>query len=582
MAGTPLMSLIALLAVAATGTTTVLVARQLSAPTAKPLVGVCLFLFATALSQFVGLVSPSLWAATTGTAGAQLSAESLVALALALTLPAAGLWLLFALVHTGRGSQFRRQVTVLVLGLLGIFYSTSAYLWFQNGFAFSTETLLPPLATGLFLFAGLAALATMLIVEAALRRNAVPLGEAVTLALGASLFVYGPMVAFQLGRPILVVVPLILSSSLLALAVHRYPVFETLPVARIAARDRLVEEIDDAVLLVDEQGRVVDSNPAARALFAVAPETDGDTRLSTLASDVPPPEELVANTGPVRLQTGGQTLAVTGDRVTDERDRAVGYLVLCRDVSDRTRRERRLRVLTRFLAQTLDEPMAAVAARAEQITAASRSADTGGGGPAESDDQPPSALAREIRQTSGSLKRLVTATRRVERALSEQRTASCNVGAAVREIATELEGELRVDYQSESEISAPVDPSLLRAVVRLLLEDWLERYPAAIGLTVGATGQGAALIELSPVSPVAAGESGSNGEDSGGLSNAQGEPTATAADGGAAVALSRLALEHAGGVVERPAADRSTVRIRFGTASQFADADRRPDTGERA
>jgi len=114
-----------------------------------------------------------------------------------------------------------------------------------------------------------------------------------------------------------------------------------------AARSTIVETMGDGTLVLDEDGRISDANPAARTLLA-----DADGALVGRHID-----SVIEKWG--RLRTGGdgrrdwEELAVTvdGDErflevettpFTDRFDEAVGTLVVLRDVTDRKRREQRL------------------------------------------------------------------------------------------------------------------------------------------------------------------------------------------------------------------------------------------------
>jgi PAS domain-containing protein len=555
-------SSVGLLAVVSTAATTALVARRRSAPTATPLLGVCSSLLAVAVClALVGTPSPVRSAVATAT-GVRLPGDLWIAPTLGLALPANGLWLLFAVGHTGRGSRLRRQVTAVVVVVVGTCYAASALVLSGGGSGAgplagdsAVTAVVGVLATGLFFTSALATLGSLFVLEAGLRRNAVPLGEGLTLAAGASLFVYAPVVAYNLDRPVLAAALLIGASLLLALAVERYPVFQALPVARIAARDGLVDGIDDGVVLVDERGRVVELNPAAASLFDV-PSTGADRPpLDAVVPDAPAPAALAAADGPHRIGTGDRHLEVTASAVADEFGRSVGHLLVVRDVTERERRERRLRLLTRFLAGTVGDRTATVARRAARLT------DEAGGDEAPTSAADASALAGEIRRTTGSLQRLVAATRRVERALSDRRTGPCDVLEVLRDAAAERDrASVTVEAADlDSGVAAPVDPSVFRAVVDLLLEALIARRHA-VRLVVRSRTSGLAIAFRAERPPTAE-DRGSRPGAADGTSPARGPEHALTAPGDGAsqsaddepstVALGRLALEHAGSRIDR-------------------------------
>ncbi len=570
-------SLVGLLAVVSTVATAVLVARRRPAPTATPLLGVCLSLVGIALSAAVAGTPSPVRAAVVDAAGVGLSGELWIVLALGVALPANGLWLLFAVRHTGRGSRSRRRVPALVAVAVGACYTAPAYALFGPagvGDGTVVAAVADALATGLFFTSALATLGSLLLLEAALRRNAVPVGEGVTLAAGASLFTYAPVIAYNLGEPAMVAALLVGASLLLAAAVGRYPVFDALPVARIAARDGLVEATDDAVVLADERGRVVELNPAAVSLFDAYPVGAARPPLDAVVPGAPDPAVLAAADRPHRLRVNGRRLEVTAGAVADEFGRSVGYLLVFRDVTGRERRERRLRLLTEFLATTVGDRAATAARRAARLT------DEGGSGADDAVD--PTTIGGEIRRTAGSLQRLVAATRRVERALSDHETGTCDVLTVLRDVVARRDRTtltVAADV-AEAEVTAPVDPAVLRAVVDLLIED-----------LTGHRGRTAELVvERAPETTVTVRVDGSPAADEPGPPAESGR---SADEEASTVALSRLALERAGGRVERAdgslrvllPTDRSTATAaaddrRGGGAGPDRSAGREP-TGDR-
>ncbi len=560
-------SIAGFLAVVSTSVTAALVARRRSAPTATPLLGVCLLLTAMAVSSVaVGVPSPVRTAAV-DTTGAVFPDDLRTALTLGLALPANGLWLLFAVRHTGRGSRPRRIVTSLVVIAVGLCYVVPAYILFGPETVVdgpAVAAVASALASGLFFVSALATLGSLFVLEATLRRNAVPLGEGLTLVAGASLFVYAPIVAYNLDRPVAVPVLLVGASLLLGGAVERYPVFEVLPAARIAARDTLIEETEDAILLADRVGRVVELNPAATSLFDT-PQTGADRPpLDVVVSGLPSLATLAAADEPHRFSTDNKHFEVDTSAVTDEFERPVGYLLVCRNVTERERRERRLRLLTRFLASTVGDRTATVASQATRLTEAGDSADVS------RSTVDPAALAAEMRRTTGSLQRLVAATRRVERALSTRSTDPSDVLTVLRETVTERDrATLSVTADvSETGVTAPVDPAVFQAIVDLLLEDWLGRHH----------GHGARLVvQRSRESEISitfrAGQS-PDAEECGPCerSHSTGEEPST-------VTLSRLALEHAGGQVKRAVDGSLCIALPTDPSRATAPADDRREPG---
>ena len=132
-------------------------------------------------------------------------------------------------------------------------------------------------------------------------------------------------------------------------AIFRLRLLDLVPVAREA----LVEELPDGVLVVDEAGRVLDLNPAARALLGVRGEDHGAALapLRRLLAGPIPAE-------PVRVETGAAEGARRLEvRVTPVRDRgggAGGRLLVLRDLTEGERRDRSLALQRAYLEQLFE------------------------------------------------------------------------------------------------------------------------------------------------------------------------------------------------------------------------------------
>jgi PAS domain S-box-containing protein len=138
-----------------------------------------------------------------------------------------------------------------------------------------------------------------------------------------------------------------LSGAVFFWAIFRLRLLDLVPVAREA----LVEEMADAILVVEEGGAVLDLNPAARALLGCG--DDAEPSLGSLAGLVegPLPEGPVS----VRLDvaTAGGVRRMDA-RVTPLRDRAgltAGRLLVLRDLTDAERQEGALAMQRAYLEQ---------------------------------------------------------------------------------------------------------------------------------------------------------------------------------------------------------------------------------------
>jgi len=565
-----LLPLVAFLAVASTGWATAILGRRLSAPTARFLFAVVLVLFVTAIAQFLVVGPAPVRNAVTSLTGLQSPESYWPHLAFGCVLLAAGFWFLFAVQYTGRGERLTRQVAAAVVALWIVFYANA--LWVSLGTVTGTTvTLAGTLGGGLFFMAALATIGVLLVWETTLGRNAVPSSEAAILSAGALSAVYSPGIAANLDQPIVLSVLLIAASLAFVVAVVRYPVFSTLPVARIAARDSLVAELEDAVLIVDRFGRIRDLNPAAATVFDLdQTEAHGRSLQDLLTASIDP--DAVADAAePYRLRTGRETLSVTGQRVTDDRGRWVGHLLVCRDVTERQRRERRLQVLTRLLAGTIREPATSIARRADAI-AADSSADPHGDG-AGADPAPTvtreesSSVGRDMQEIAAVLKDLVASTREVERAIAGQETGSTDVASIVSSLAGEPDDRpIGVESPLPETATAAVDGELLEVVLDLLFEEAAARCESAVRVAVHDGEEGP---EIHLRDDRAAAGSGGIGEIRTDL----------------ALSLSRLALGDAGGRVtvteDGPGGRRLVIELRGAVSDPEGDRQATDSVGDR-
>ena len=144
-----------------------------------------------------------------------------------------------------------------------------------------------------------------------------------------------------------------LTGSVFFWAIFRLRLLDVIPVAREA----LVEELPDGVLVLDDDDRVLDLNPAARALLAPDGEPHG-RRAGELVRPLEP--LLMAARAAERVQDElelngcGRTLDVRITRLHDGRGAPAGRLVVLRDFTERERRERALALQRAYLDQLFE------------------------------------------------------------------------------------------------------------------------------------------------------------------------------------------------------------------------------------
>lgn len=141
------------------------------------------------------------------------------------------------------------------------------------------------------------------------------------------------------------------TSALLAWAIFRLRMFALVPVAR----HQLVESMDDAVCVLDEQARLVEMNPAARRLVGQS----ALTRVGRpMAEALPGIETAMAHEHKemlVTLQTdqGQREYDVRRTSFCDRGGQSLGHLLVLRDVTERMTLERQREALVAELSEAL-------------------------------------------------------------------------------------------------------------------------------------------------------------------------------------------------------------------------------------
>ena len=112
---------------------------------------------------------------------------------------------------------------------------------------------------------------------------------------------------------------------------------------RPIARDRLVEELDDGVVVVGPDGEIRDFNPVAERIF-------DEIAVGQPADDLLSPN-VVSDGGELVVETEGneRRFRPRSTPLTDGRDREIGRIVYLQDVTDAIQHEQRISVLNRVL-----------------------------------------------------------------------------------------------------------------------------------------------------------------------------------------------------------------------------------------
>ncbi|SFR52318.1 histidine kinase N-terminal 7TM domain-containing protein [Halogeometricum limi] len=177
--------------------------------------------------------------------------------------------------------------------------------------------------------------------------------QALLITLGAVVPIAGSVVSYVLGLTVLDLTPIALSAFgvTFSLALTRFRLLDVLPIAR----DRIIKQLDDGVVVTGIDDRVVDMNPAAEAVLDV----DGaiGRPLTALASEraatVAATETGSTTELTVETEGGVRFFEVRASALTDADGVGNATLYVLRDVTARRTRERWFVSLTEHLSDVV-------------------------------------------------------------------------------------------------------------------------------------------------------------------------------------------------------------------------------------
>ena len=340
------------------------------------------------LAAFV--VAASLWAVTYGIelavpGLAAMSRLVQVQLTLSVVIPVA--WLVTVIEYTGHPHWLTRRRTALLLVEPAVFvtlvWSNRAHelIWSGSGTQYvsaSSVTLVPEYGVvywGHVSYLLLLVLAGgILLLRMLFRSNRVFQGQGIALLLAIAvptvvqtLFVLDALpTAFDptsLGY--------VASGVVLSVAILRGQLLDVAPVTRELGREAVFTELDDQVIIVDGEGRIVDVNEAATALFDADQSALLGRSLSrtlpALAETVPGPGERTRAETPLEHDGGVRHYDVRVIPLYRAYGVVSGHLISLRDITDRRQREQRLDVLNRLLRHDIRNEMNVVKGNADLL-----------------------------------------------------------------------------------------------------------------------------------------------------------------------------------------------------------------------
>jgi PAS domain S-box-containing protein len=143
---------------------------------------------------------------------------------------------------------------------------------------------------------------------------------------------------------------LIASCTLVAVAVFRLALFDLIPIAR----DIVIENMDEGVVVLDLYDRIVDLNPIARELIGGEPVIRvGDTLVALLERLEPPDAQIwILPDSQMEVQNvsrNGRWVEIRGSSLRSRQGELTGRLILLRDITERrTNEERTIRISNEY------------------------------------------------------------------------------------------------------------------------------------------------------------------------------------------------------------------------------------------
>ncbi len=280
-------------------------------------------------------------------------------------------WLLFASVYTGRyalATRFERVLWLYPLVSTAIIWSDPWHGMLRPTYGLSTAYALPMLvydfgpamylvavAIYTFFLTGHGMLAAYLwhVPRSFRPRLLIILGSPTPPLIGGMITLLGLVPIPEMAHLDVAPITLVIAYPLLAWAIFKQQAIEIIPIAR----DTLIEQMPDGVLVIDERQCIIDYNQQAMQLLSVS-DSVLNQQLRVVASEIAaliPPDQTVCTVHDELIcqrSTPARCLEVTLTRLVARQAPALGWLITIRDITARRAAETRLRESEELLRET--------------------------------------------------------------------------------------------------------------------------------------------------------------------------------------------------------------------------------------
>ena len=409
------------------------------------------------------------------------------------------LFLAFALEYTGRKGLVRSKamggVVALTLGFVGLIATNPQHnlVWSEYRItptfgaatvAYTNEAWLFLILLTLMIFT---AAAVLVLLETFVSYG--PLYRYQTLALALSpvpiipaillwIFDAGPVTHLNLAP---LVFPAHLGLDMYAF--FRRNMFELTPAARRTSDQTAIDDLGIGVVIVDDDGRIINANVAAAEIVDTAkPDFLGRSLDSIdLDIDLGEPEQRIR-----RERSRPREYAVTVSRVEDTADSTVGHTITLQDITTERQREQRLAVLNRVLRHNLRNDLNVASGYLEVVADGV-------------DDEGYAEMLETAKANTDSVLELGDKARMVERTLEadELGTEPIPLADLVDRVAEPIVAEHggSVDNEISAEVTIETNRQLLESVVGNLIENGLEHGGGSVTVSAS-TSVSTARIEV--------------------------------------------------------------------------------------
>ncbi len=292
--------------------------------------------------------------------------------AVALFVPA--LWTLYTLGYTGRGSGLTAWRSLMLAAIAVPLLGSGVVIGIGPPEGVAEPILAWLLGTAILTAFGLFVYGTYLLVGLSRQHVRVSAGQ-VSVLTGGIAVPYLVGLSVDSSTVSGSALGLLVSGVLFTVALRRYPVMTGFPKSDYVARSRVVEALQEAVIVLDWEDHVLDANETTARLFDIPSSTLIGEPLESVAEGFRGVGLTTGTTGTVTLQTTKgrrrfqySVSAVDGAGPASENDRSpVARALLLRDVTDQQTRDQRLTVLNRVLRHNVRNKLDVVLAHAELV-----------------------------------------------------------------------------------------------------------------------------------------------------------------------------------------------------------------------